>query len=384
MNFNKNISIERTVGWLDSFYPVILKYQGENNKEIIANTEKILSDVPNKGYDYPILKGIETNNIPLIHFSYTNEFNLVGGGKMFNPKHNSDLANFTAPENNFMCDITIYGYTINNETFFKIDYNCERFTKEFMEKFGYAFLKNINSIMSFTREDYSGDAYIFSDLPDKKKLFFIHSANFGSEYFYYMAQKLKDEYSFIVLEPYNRNHKENQLSSIEEFAEKYIEIMKSIQPEGPYYIGGYCYGGIIAHEMAVQLKKQNEKVDKLILFESYYIDDDNTCKPHQLEHCNHYNKENDQCDSCEKYYYVKDGKCEKIPIANCKYLDYSDPTKCVRCDDAYELSEDKSECITFCKSTQVLCDYCMDNYVTFDNFRTCTKIDQDLKTEGLF
>lgn len=24
----------------------------------------------------------------------------------------------------------------------------------------------------------------------------------------------------------------------------------------------------------------------------------------------------------------------------------------------------------------------MDNYVTFDNFRTCTKIDQDLKTEG--
>ncbi len=274
MNFNKNISIERTVGWLDSFYPVILKYQGENNKEIIANTEKILSDVPNKGYDYPILKGIETSNIPLIHFSYTNEFNLVGGGKMFNPKHNSDLANFTAPENNFMCDITIYGYTINNETFFKIDYNCERFTKEFMEKFGYAFLKNINSIMSFTREDYSGDAYIFSDLPDKKKLFFIHSANFGSEYFYYMAQKLKDEYSFIVLEPYNRNHKENQLSSIEEFAEKYIEIMKSIQPEGPYYIGGYCYGGIIAHEMAVQLKKQNENVDKLILFESYYIDDE--------------------------------------------------------------------------------------------------------------
>ena len=115
---------------------------------------------------------------------------------------------------------------------------------------------------------------------------------------------------------------------------------------------------------------------------SYYIDDDNTCKPIQLEHCNHYNKENDQCDSCEKYYYVKDGKCEKIPIANCENLDDSDPTKCDECDDAYELSEDNSECITFCKSTQVLCDDCMDNYVTFDNFRTCTKIDQDLKTEG--
>ena len=193
---------------------------------------------------------------------------------MFNSKHRNDLANFTASDNTFLCDIAIYGYTINNETFFKFDYNSERFSREIMEKIGNSILENINSIISFTREDYSEDAYIFSNHPDKKKLFFVHSANFGSEYFYYMAQKLKNDYSFIVIEPYNRTHKENQLSSIEEYAKKYIEIMKSIQPEGPYYIGGYCFGGIIAHEMAVQLKKQNEEVDKLILFESYYIDDD--------------------------------------------------------------------------------------------------------------
>ena len=274
MNFDRDILIERTVGWLNSVYPIILKCEGQQNKEIIANVEKMLSDVPNNGFDYSMLMGIETSEIPLIAFNYINEFNIVGGGKMFNSKHSRDLAKFTAPENNFMCDITIYGYTIDNETFFKVDYNSERFTREIMEKFGRSFLNNINSIVSFTAEDYSEDAYIFSNHPDKKKLFFIHSANFGSEYFYYMAQMLKDEYSFIVIEPYNRNHRENQLSSIEEFAEKYIGIIKSIQPEGPYYIGGYCFGGIIAHEMAIQLKKQNEDVDKLILFESYYIDDD--------------------------------------------------------------------------------------------------------------
>ena len=273
-NFDRNLLLERTVGWLSSYYPVIIRCEGEDNKQIIGNVERILDEVPYEGFAYPILMGIETDEIPLISFSYTNEFNVVGGGKMFDSKHRSDLANFTASDNTFLCDIAIYGYTINNETFFKFDYNSERFSKEIMEKLGNSILENINSIIYFTREDYSEDAYIFSNHPDKKKLFFVHSANFGSEYFYYMAQKLKNEYSFIVIEPYNRIHKENQLSSIEEYAKKYIEIMKSIQPEGPYYIGGYCFGGIIAHEMAVQLKKQNEKVDKLILFETYYINDD--------------------------------------------------------------------------------------------------------------
>ena len=142
-----------------------------------------------------------------------------------------------------------------------------------MEKFGNSFMMNIEGIFSFIHNDYSDDVHIFSNHPDKKKLFFVHTVNFGSEYFYYLAEKLKDEYSFIVIEPYNRNHKDNQLLSIEEYAAKYIEIIKSIQPEGPYYIGGYCFGGSIAHEIAVQLKKQNDIVDKLIILESYYIED---------------------------------------------------------------------------------------------------------------
>ena len=273
-HFDKNISTERTVGWLNSYYPVILKYENQNNKETISNIEKTLNDVPHNGFAYPTLMGIEPHETPLLSFHYTNEFNKVGGGKMFNAKTRDDLASFTAPENNFASDISIDGFTLHNITYLKFEYNSERFTRELMEKFGRSVLTNLNETLFFTKEDYSGDAYVFSNHPDKKKLFFVHSANFGSEYFYYMAQKLKDDYSFIVIEPYNRIHKENQCASIEEFAKKYIEIIKSIQPEGPYYIGGYCFGGIIAHEMAVQLKKQNDKVDKLILFESYYFDDD--------------------------------------------------------------------------------------------------------------
>jgi len=36
--------------------------------------------------------------------------------------------------------------------------------------------------------------------------------------------------------------------------------MQTVQPQGPYYVGGYCYGGTIAFEIAQQLYKQGEQV----------------------------------------------------------------------------------------------------------------------------
>ena len=272
-NFDEDILTERTVGWFNTTYPLILKCEGKDD-EIITDTKAILDNVPQNGFGYPIIMGIDTKEIPLLSFEYLLEYNLATGGKMFNSKHRPDLANSIAPENRIGCDISIKGYTINNETFFRFEYNSERFTKEDMERLGDALLININKLLSFTSKDYSDDMYIFSNHPDKKKLFFIHSANFGSEHFYNLGEQIKDDYSFIVIEPYNRNHKEHQMKSIEDYARNYIEMIKTIQPEGPYYLGGYCFGGIIAHEMAIQLERQNEKVEKIITLEPFYIEDE--------------------------------------------------------------------------------------------------------------
>lgn len=56
--------------------------------------------------------------------------------------------------------------------------------------------------------------------------------------------------------------------TFEEMATFYINEMKTIQPGGPYYLAGYCYGGILAYEMACQLRKQNEEVGFLGLMEA--------------------------------------------------------------------------------------------------------------------
>ena len=56
---------------------------------------------------------------------------------------------------------------------------------------------------------------------------------------------------------------------VEDMAAHYIREIKSVQPEGPYYLGGYCLGGTIALEMAQQLLTNSERVAFLALFETY-------------------------------------------------------------------------------------------------------------------
>ena len=56
--------------------------------------------------------------------------------------------------------------------------------------------------------------------------------------------------------------------TIEEMASLYIREIRRIQPTGPYLLGGWSMGGLLAFEMAHQLIEQGEKISLLALFDS--------------------------------------------------------------------------------------------------------------------
>ncbi|MFK3781756.1 amino acid adenylation domain-containing protein, partial [Agrobacterium sp. NPDC089420] len=57
--------------------------------------------------------------------------------------------------------------------------------------------------------------------------------------------------------------------TIEEMALAYVNRMRRIQPNGPYHILGWSFGGLVAHEMARLLLEQGETVAFLGLLDSY-------------------------------------------------------------------------------------------------------------------
>lgn len=56
--------------------------------------------------------------------------------------------------------------------------------------------------------------------------------------------------------------------SIEEMAKSYVDELIAYRPNGPYLIGGYSFGGIVAFEMAVQLQKRGFEIPMLIMIDS--------------------------------------------------------------------------------------------------------------------
>ncbi|MDO5321083.1 MAG: AMP-binding protein [Bacteroidia bacterium] len=116
--------------------------------------------------------------------------------------------------------------------------------------------------------------YVYSSHEDKAPLVFIHTGSTGSEAYYALADDIKDCCSFSVIEQYNIYHPDDIREGIPAIAAKYIEILKQRQPKGPYNLGGWCYGGMIAYEMACQLKEAGEDMGSLILIDSYIMNSD--------------------------------------------------------------------------------------------------------------
>jgi acyl-CoA synthetase (AMP-forming)/AMP-acid ligase II/thioesterase domain-containing protein len=59
----------------------------------------------------------------------------------------------------------------------------------------------------------------------------------------------------------------NRLMKMEELARLSLAAVRSIQPRGPYLLGGHCYGGVIAFEAARQLQSVGEQITRLLLFD---------------------------------------------------------------------------------------------------------------------
>jgi amino acid adenylation domain-containing protein/FkbM family methyltransferase len=60
--------------------------------------------------------------------------------------------------------------------------------------------------------------------------------------------------------------------TVEKLAAAYVEELRTFQPQGPYFLGGFCLGGLIALEMAQQLRGSGQEVALVIMIQSMHPD----------------------------------------------------------------------------------------------------------------
>ena len=106
-------------------------------------------------------------------------------------------------------------------------------------------------------------------LGGSKQPFFCVHPMFGVVFPYLeLAQHLGSNRSFYGFQPLGLDGKATPLSRIEAIAAYYIQAMQMLQPQGPYFLGGWSFGGIVAFEMAQQLTKAGQQVALLAMLDT--------------------------------------------------------------------------------------------------------------------
>ena len=101
--------------------------------------------------------------------------------------------------------------------------------------------------------------------PNKTPVFWLHGMYNGDGlYTWDIVSAMPDDVPFYVVHPHGYDNC-TFAEDIRELARDHMALIREVQPRGPYVIGGFCNGALIAFEIAQQLCAAGETVDDVIL-----------------------------------------------------------------------------------------------------------------------
>jgi phthiocerol/phenolphthiocerol synthesis type-I polyketide synthase E len=102
----------------------------------------------------------------------------------------------------------------------------------------------------------------------RPSFFCIHGAGGNVLIYRELSQNLGSDQPFFGLQSQGLDGTCPPLTRIEDMAALYVNAIRRQQPRGPYLVGGYCGGGIIAYEVAQRLLSEGEEIALLALFDT--------------------------------------------------------------------------------------------------------------------
>ncbi|HVI08026.1 MAG TPA: amino acid adenylation domain-containing protein [Candidatus Binatia bacterium] len=101
--------------------------------------------------------------------------------------------------------------------------------------------------------------------------FFVHGLGGTVMRFHALARHIEKDQPFICFQAQGLDGKQPVLDQVEAMADLYCEHLLKAQPEGPYYLGGYSFGGLVALEMARRLAEGGHEIRLLALVDTYFV-----------------------------------------------------------------------------------------------------------------
>jgi amino acid adenylation domain-containing protein len=100
----------------------------------------------------------------------------------------------------------------------------------------------------------------------KPPIFCVHGGGGTVLHLQPLARQLGRDQPFYGLQARGLYGDVSPLRRVEEMAEYYLAEVRLVQPAGPYFLAGYCFGAIVAYEMAQRVLEAGEEVALLAMF----------------------------------------------------------------------------------------------------------------------
>ncbi|MER6999328.1 amino acid adenylation domain-containing protein [Streptomyces sp. NPDC000410] len=284
--------VRDTVGWFTTMYPLAVEVDHQDLGRSILGTKEAFRRVPHHGVGYGALfgrYGSERAPLPPVSFNYLGRLSDEGGPaapeqpagwQLDSAMSGSNISDRNRGADQFSVDVTMRctGGRLVTVVDSRLDQaTTRRFATELK-----AWLERLVAHTSTvapggsrhaqagprTAPEDAFEPYILVDEDSAEHTLFVFPPGEGGaeSYLSNIAQRLPGHR--LVL--FNNVHLHLPMESFEALARYYLDHIRELQPSGPYSFLGWSFGGVLALEVSLQLARAGEKVDNLLLIDSYF------------------------------------------------------------------------------------------------------------------
>jgi aspartate racemase len=99
-------------------------------------------------------------------------------------------------------------------------------------------------------------------------LYLLHGRDGQLLHYRDLVRTLDPDQPVYGFQPQGLDGQDQPILSVTDMATHYVAQLRTFQPEGPYLLGGYCFSGALAYEVATQLVEQGEPPALLALIDA--------------------------------------------------------------------------------------------------------------------
>lgn len=126
----------------------------------------------------------------------------------------------------------------------------------------------------------------FNHSKEGPALFLIHPDS-GMAHLYQCLSPFMKSVDFYALSNDRFGELQDPYKTIEEMASSYLNLVKKHRPKGPYVLGGFCTGGVVAFEMMNQLKATTNETCGVVLIDSFKLQEVDSNEKRQIYNHRH-------------------------------------------------------------------------------------------------